>query len=353
MVRSRSLVIVGSIALGFFACALLSAVSAADGASSPKPKPDQSGSAAKPSAKGDAKSSKTLSKSSASIAAKPVDKTPLGLKPYRIRVWLEIDPMARISERGRQKLLYDWKGLVHRLIGPPWELTVEENKGPLTEKKLEALTAADFADWMGDFDKAWVVRVAPRRSGYEIVARECDGKTTRLAMAKRRYAPHPADAPRALFELSLDVFAPTADIGESKDGGVTIEVQGSQLPVAGPLGQFLAKGSVFRPLRIYLRPDNTMLQILDIPWSYLRVEKVEGSKATCRIVSNLGDPLTKAQGQAEQAGRLGSETGRHPSQTSIRHKARQKARRRVCCHSATDSGRQTSLRSAHGPPGQG
>lgn len=298
MVRARSLVI--GIGLIMIAAALQSARAGADARTSA----DRSSNRTDASKPASASLKGAVSSAATETQAKPPE-TPIGQKPYRIRVWFEIDPSARLSEHGQSRLVAHWLALAKRFVGPPWDLTVETGAGPLAGKSIDALTAADFPQFVGDFDKVWVIAIVPYGSGYEMIGRECDVMTTRLAQSKRVLAPHPADAARALFQLALDLFAPTAEIGESKEGRVSVLVRGAELPIASPLGDFLKVGTVFRPLRIYQKPDNSILGIFDIAWTYLRVEQVTGSTAWCRIVSNQGDPLTKRAGRRNKIVALG------------------------------------------------
>src|SRR5262249_46340113 len=55
--------------------------------------------------------------------AEPIDRL-----PYRIVVHLAITPECRIDARMRERLVGDWRSLVHRLVGTPWDLTVAETE---------------------------------------------------------------------------------------------------------------------------------------------------------------------------------------------------------------------------------
>jgi hypothetical protein len=244
--------------------------------------------------------------------AKPAPQLPYSIRPYRIRVWFDFAPDTRLDSLARSRLIEHWLALVKRFIGPPWDLDVAADSGPLAERTFEAITPKNIADMAPGYDKAFIIVVARRGSGLGFRGREYDATTFRLSTPKDKHAPFIADAPRALFDLSLAVFEPSAEIGESSQGGVTITVQGGELPVASPIGAFVRGGAVFRPIRIYLKPDKSVLQVLDIPYSYLMVESIDKAKARCMIVSSQSDPLTKRSAKKTKLVALGVKPTSNP-----------------------------------------
>lgn len=225
--------------------------------------------------------------------SKSADTEPIDMRPYKIRAWVAIAPDARLDAQGRERLLAAWRGLVRRFVGSPWDLEIAEGDGPLATESLDDLQARTVRPLATGYDKAWMIVVEPGPTGYVFTGREYDVVTVRIGAACRRTAPHPADAPRALFSLALDIFAPTAEIGALVGGGVRIRVRGSSLPAASPVGQVVSNGSVFRPLRIFMKPDGTVTAIDDIKRSFLRVVELEGSLSRCDIISSLRDPLSR------------------------------------------------------------
>jgi uncharacterized protein (TIGR03067 family) len=215
-------------------------------------------------------------------------------RPYRIRAWVAVDARSRLDAAGRDRLVASWRALVKRFVGAPWDLDVAEGDGPLADDELDDVQPKALTPLAEGFDKLWLVSIGPRDGGYSLSAREFDAATKLLGPTCHRPAPDPADAPRALFQLALDVFTPMAEIGESSGGGVSITVQGAALPAADPVGRVAAVGSVFRPVRLYLRPNNTILKMELIRTTYLRVDAMDGAVATCNILSAYRDPLRKA-----------------------------------------------------------
>lgn len=245
----------------------------------------------------------TAPKAASSTKAKPApaaevpkpssQSDPIDMRPYKIRAWVVIAPDARLDAQGRQRLLAAWRSLVRRFVGAPWDLEIADGDGPLATETLDDLKAKTVRPLAAGCDKAWIIVVEPGTTGFVFTGREYDVLTVRVGATCRRAAPHPTDAPRALFSLSLDLFAPTAEIGGLVGGGVRIRVRGSSLPASSPVGQVVEAGTVFRPLRIFQKPDGTVTSIEDIRRSYLRVVELEGSQSRCDIISSLRDPLSR------------------------------------------------------------
>ncbi len=225
--------------------------------------------------------------------AQPAKAEPIEMKPYAIKASIEFDTKTRTDPRARQKLIGDWMSLVARFVGPPWQIEVTEGEGPQAGIALDGLDPKVLKTAYEGIDKSWIIKVEPATMGWSLSAREFDVGTGRLGPICRKVAPYPVDAARALLELAIEVFSPSATVGESSAGGVNITVQAAGLTAASELGQVVRPGMVFSPLRIFLKPDGTILRIDEIRWTYLAVKAIDGPVARCAIVSGLRDPLTK------------------------------------------------------------
>ena len=151
---------------------------------------------------------------------------------------------------------------------------------------VESLEPDAIAGLASGFDKVWAIRIGREGPGLSLSGREFDVLTRRLGPTHRRPAPFIPDLPRAIFGLAVEIFAPVAEVGEPSGGGVSITVRGASVPPASPAGRFATAGTVFQPLRLNPQPDGTT-RVVEIPFSYLRVESVEGPVARCAIVSRL------------------------------------------------------------------
>jgi hypothetical protein len=226
-------------------------------------------------------------------AASVADELPtIDRRPYKIEAQITVAPDARIDAEGCAQLLATWKTFVRRFVGAPWELSIVEGDGLFAGKEIEDLDADAFAKIPNGFDKVWVIRINGGPSGYEFTGREYDATVRRLGQVHRESAPFVLDLPRQLLNFALDLFSPVAEIGETSGGGIRLTVRAAALEAASPLGRVVALGSVFEPLRVVPRPKGKT-NYLKIPFTYLRVEGLNGGVADCAIVSALADPLTK------------------------------------------------------------
>ncbi|HEV3165543.1 MAG TPA: hypothetical protein VGZ22_16065 [Isosphaeraceae bacterium] len=298
MVRQRSVV---SVALAAFIATIALAAQAPNAGKDPKDKAagktadSKSPAPAKDAAKkADAKDKDKAAASSDSKkeqVKKP--KEPIDRRPYKIRAWVAVEQGVRIDEQGRLALIAAWERLVKRFVGMPWRIEVADGRGPLGEKTIDDLDATVIAPMVTDYDKAWMIVAEPASSGFTIRGREYDVQTGGLGPACSRPAPYQADAARALFSLSLDLFEPSAEIGEQSGGGVSITVRGGSLAAASPVGQIIKPGSVFKALRVFQRPDGSVTSIETVRRTYLRIKSLDGPVAYCDIVSSLRDPFTR------------------------------------------------------------
>ncbi|WP_406699926.1 hypothetical protein V5E97_13870 [Singulisphaera sp. Ch08] len=212
--------------------------------------------------------------------------------PYRIEASIRIDPKTRIDARSRDRLFAEWLALVHRFVGAPWDLTVAKDQATQFAGDLDSLDAKNFASVSAERDKVWVIRLEQVKAGYALSGREFDVSTGRLGPTFQRAVPIVEDLPRELLRLALDLFSPIAELVEQEAGGATLAVRGGAIEPASPAGRVVGPGSIFQPVRLVFQPDGST-RILNLPFSYLKVEKLEGARARCSIVSAFRDPFTQ------------------------------------------------------------
>jgi hypothetical protein len=220
---------------------------------------------------------------------------PIESRPYKIRAWISADPQARLDPRRRDALVISWRVLIRRFVGAPWDVEVAAGDGPLAGAALDAVSPESVAPLASGCDKAWLIRIEPSETGpgFSLSGREFDATLGLLGPIRRRPAPFVLDAPRSLYLLALDLFSPLAEIGPPSGGGVVVTVQAAALPTADPGARLVSVGSTFRPHWIFFHPDGSVLRIRDVPFTYLRVEGLDGAAARCAIVSGLRNPLPR------------------------------------------------------------
>ncbi len=216
-------------------------------------------------------------------------------RPYQIRTWLTVDPASRVGPRQAKDLVDGWLVLVDRFVGLPWEIELIRDPGPTKGLDLNQIQPELIAASVAGADKGWFLRIEPAElnAGFAIEGREYDVLTGELGPLYRQDAPYPSDAARSLFELSQRLFAPVAEIEGSEGKTATITIQGAALPASSPTGRIVEQGSVFRPFRIFLTSEGEIEQIASVPFTYLKVARLNGSEAQAEIVSGLRSPLPR------------------------------------------------------------
>ena len=231
----------------------------------------------------------------------PEPAIPIDRQPYSIEAHIAIDPASRIDPQGRAVLVFEWDALVRRFVGAPWDLSVAEDDGPLTTLPLESLSPAVFEEVSQKNDKVWALRIEAEGSGFVLSGRELDCATGKLGPIHRRSAPYRPDLPRELLELALEVFSPSAVIGESFARNVSITVRGASLEAASPIGRVATVGSVFHPLRLVPgRGKGGKPLVLEVPFSYLQVE---AAGRACRALHDH-EHLPRPAHETDGAGQL-------------------------------------------------
>ncbi len=254
--------------------------------------------------------------SESTTAAEPIER-----QPYRIIFHLACHPSSRIDSARRAELLREWQVMARRFVGRPWSVTIAPPSGRVLDLDLEGLekatpaqaSAFEKAVDAGSYDKVWVVHAdRPRgESGLVFTGREYDTATRRLGPFQRRSVEVLADAPRALLSFTLDLFSPTALI-EGKDAGkVLLKVRGSAIEPASPIGRVVGEGTIFQPLRL-ISTKTGKIVVKIIPWSYLRVESVDGALCRCSSISGLNDPLSQSYIQPNTLAAVGIKPGNVP-----------------------------------------
>ena len=263
-------------------------------AKSSDPDADSKGNAdPKAKAKAKAKAEGAKEKTAATKKAEPVA-TPIEDKPYKIKTYVVVDPKARLDVRGRQNLIDSWLAFTRRFVGPPWEIEVAPDAGPLGGLDILSLDRAAILKAGDKFDKVWLILVQASRNGYELIGREYDMRTARLGQPFVHPCPWPADAPRILFQLTLDMFSPSADVGESVGGAVKLRVQASGLPVADPIGAVAKVGAFYRPIRAILKPDGkTVIRMEEVPYTFLQISSVDGTNVLTKLITTMKAPFVR------------------------------------------------------------
>ena len=247
--------------------------------------------------------------------------SPIDRGPYAIRILIDFDPSARVDHARSSSIVEEWSRLARRFVGAPWVAEFVDDLGPLVAIPIDDLRADDLKGRAEKTDKVWAVRVRSNGPGLMIEGRELDAETGMLGEVHRRDVPYPSDLALEWFKLSLAMFTPSAEVGESKGGGVSFLVRGASLPASSPAGEVAPVGTIFRALRIFPKPDGSPPQVVEVRYSYFRVVRLEGPVAHCEIIRGVGDPLTNRYARANKLVALGIKPSSVPTRLRFLIKA--------------------------------
>ena len=231
-------------------------------------------------------------------------------RPYKIRAHVSFEPATRIDGTARAILLRDWLTLIRRFVGDPWVVETVAESPRIAAGALDSLNPDTLKPLSQGVDKVWVIQV--RREGATLIleGRELDVLLNRLGEIHQAETRDMINLPRVLLTLGLSLFEPLAEVGESRAGGVTFEIQGGTIPAATTVGAVAPVGSVFRAFRLFLDSEGAITDTHEIPYSYFRVEDRIGSSARCSIIKGIGDPLTGRYARRNRVVGLGIQPAR-------------------------------------------
>lgn len=240
---------------------------------------------------------------------------PIEQQPYRIKAVVSLDPSTRFDYRRRELLLINWLTFIHRFVGAPWQVEIDQSTASeALTLALESLTAEDVLEAHPDLEveKLWLIRLQASGSGFVLTGREFDVTTGRLGSMQRRSTPYARDLVRSLFLFAIDLFSPYAQIGERFGKDVFLSIRGAALPAASPIGQIVRTGAIFQPLRVVPQKEKRPI-VRDITYTFLRVEEPQSTGARCSVVSVYSDPFTKRVVQKTSLAALGIKPGKSPT----------------------------------------
>jgi len=182
-----------------------------------------------------------------------------------------------------------------RTAGPIWTIRAVENTRlfPVTESAVEEAADAhpDSAGDTSRWDKVYVLGVAGAGPTFRVFGREWDAKSRQSGPLQTVRTSQRRDLPAAMVSLVRRLFRPIAEVTDVDGKTVLLRLQaGSFSPIDPALAQ-LRPGDILTPFFRYLDRKRVVRKIQFLSWTYLRVEKIDGERITCALISGLRSPL--------------------------------------------------------------
>jgi len=254
-------------------------------------------------------------------AKKPVT-VPFHLKPYRVLISVAFGDTPRISESYRREVLRDIESAVERTTGQMWSAKVEENRlllpaGVTTLKRLtfddvrkqlniETITPSEektskrrssssrqgtplFRE--SPYDKVFLITVESSGARYVLAGREWDEATRQIGLTEVEESFDRRTVAETAFGLIQKSFHPVLEIDRASSDSVELWLRAGAFPAVDPDAAQLQKGTLIAPFYRYLNKEKVVRRIQYVPWTYLRVEEIDGGYVKCSIISGLRLPL--------------------------------------------------------------
>ena len=209
------------------------------------------------------------------------------LAPYQVEVRLAVHPSLEHHIAGDGLL----KNLVGRLQSA-WE--------DRWRVHIAQVNYADVRHWIseqadpeqGDWDKLFVVSVAPANTSIQVQAREYDRHVMQWSDTVTHTIWQESQLRSTIAASIHDVFAPLAELGITAEGEVSLQLRAAALPASQ---SFVSEGDLYQP--IARRNDRQGVPLPDgvnvIPWTHLRVTQAEVVRPKVAVQSGLRNPLAR------------------------------------------------------------
>ena len=228
------------------------------------------------------------------------------LTPYRIRLLVAMQPTAELNSRLQADLEGSLLGRFETVVGAAWDVSTDSQAvSPQLRHSIVddigAVTAHLLPPGCDEFDKIVLLAVTPGPTGYRVAAREFDVHTQVFGTVAERQVAQTAKLCDASFDAVWQAFAPLARIASSKGKDVHLRLRAGGLSMRDDALKFLKMGDVFRPMVRYIDREGKLRRVIEVPWTFMVVDKIEERGFHCTLHSGMHSPLSgRRRGRVEQ-----------------------------------------------------
>jgi hypothetical protein len=236
------------------------------------------------------------------------------VSPYRIEVWIALEPHPRVDPNWQQRLPDELRRLAVNRIGAVWSLEArpapEQYLGDLLRSSpLDLEQLKEQQRQLVNQDKLMLLLVQDDPAGYRLSLREVDLSTRQWSATQSVTVAQSDLLAQQALDLMCDVFVPVVRIERVEETSIIASVRGGalvrpeqstrrwQVPTS------LQVGDVLQP--ILLRTDRNGQVgpdgVKPIEWTVLIVNEVNGSVLTCDFQSGYRQPFnTRRSSRVQQ-----------------------------------------------------
>ena len=211
-------------------------------------------------------------------------------RPYQVRLLVAFDSTS-FDATARQMSLRDIQQTTRRCVGDLWAFEATEISwvDPVSERGLVRLDRSDLQKHLPDESAdVWFVAVVETRPvGKRVSVRSWQPEVQAESIFVSTDVHDDRDLAVALIRLCRDLFRPTGIVVQVNDRSVQIRLRGGELNTPDPSFSQLSPDEVLIPMLAYRNKDHVIEKLQAIPWTYLTVDEVDGSKVVGTVQSGL------------------------------------------------------------------
>jgi hypothetical protein len=236
----------------------------------------------------------TLEAISALRAADPplaaVDVVPLERRPYDIRLLVAYDSQS-FDGPTQEANLREIRQTGLRCLGDLWSLKVSSISwlGPVSENGIKRLSRTVVEQHYPDEtpDIWFVAAVETRPVGLRVTVRSWQPEVQSETDPESIDLIDSRDLAVSLIRLCYSLFRPMGIVEQVEDRSVRIRLRAGELSTPDPSFIQLAEDDVLVPMLAYRNKDKIIEKRQTIPWTYVTVDRVEGSTVQGTVQSGL------------------------------------------------------------------
>lgn len=251
---------------------------------------------AQPEAASDPTKSEPATTETMEAPSQPVEPLPIERRPYQIRVCLSFGSDSSLLPKYRKTLLTELNENVDRLLGDMWQLHASEERS-LTLNGATSLERLSLPELKAGFpgnglDKIFLLTIEPAGAGYQLAAREWDAAADQLSAVRVNLVYQRREIVRGWLSLIQGLFRPVASVQVSRASAVSVRAQAGELMPRDTAWAPLSAGQILEPYHRFISGKQAGSPAQFVPWTYLVIDQVERSHASCHVLSGLRSPLS-------------------------------------------------------------
>lgn len=233
---------------------------------------------------------------------------PLDMRPYRVALRVAFDS-PQLSAAAQQDILNETGFAAARCVGEMWSLDVEPAEWilPVSAVGLARVAPSQLIgrgarreDGAEAVDVWFAATVQDARPGCRVDVRAWQPEIQLATEAVGVHVADPRDVPLAILRLCGLSFRPTGIVDEVDGKTARVRLRaGGLVPPDESFAQ-VRPGDTFAPMIAARNREQRIERLQPIPWTYLSVTELAGSRIVCDIGSGLRSPIGgKQRGRIE------------------------------------------------------